>query len=79
MFPALSRPNKRQRFLTFATETKGKLIVTDDAKEKLQVNATRNPTLNGSDLKDVGRRFPSAYFERLCDDEAKEKLLVFIR
>ncbi len=53
LFPASVRPNKRQRWLTFATDTKGKLIVSESARERLQSAANQNPKLLGTDVVNV--------------------------
>ena len=46
LFPASARPNKRQRWLTFATETKGKLHVSDPVTNaRNSARSSRAPAL----------------------------------
>eukprot|EP00281_Chroomonas_sp_CCMP1168_P022227 CAMPEP_0206234790 /NCGR_PEP_ID=MMETSP0047_2-20121206/12782_1 /ASSEMBLY_ACC=CAM_ASM_000192 /TAXON_ID=195065 /ORGANISM="Chroomonas mesostigmatica_cf, Strain CCMP1168" /LENGTH=421 /DNA_ID=CAMNT_0053658907 /DNA_START=17 /DNA_END=1282 /DNA_ORIENTATION=+ len=53
LFPGQLRPNKRQRWLTFATGTKGKLVVKDDARQRLQQNSKHNQSVSGADLVEI--------------------------
>jgi len=54
LFTAEERPNKRKRWLTFATETKGRITVKDDGIQRLlRLGSGPKNNIFGADITDV--------------------------
>jgi glutamate 5-kinase len=71
LFPASSRPNKRQRWLTFATVTEGKITVSQACKQRLTTSGSSQPLLTGEVTAVDGKFLPRAVVS-IEDDEGVE-------
>lgn len=68
LFLAAPRPNKRQRWLTFATTTQGKVMVSGSSKERLLDPQASNRSLLASDILSVEGGFPQQSVVELADE-----------
>lgn len=71
LFPGCPRPNKRQRWLTFATVNEGKVIVTPECKARLTGSLVAEGILS-SDILGVEGSFESRAVVSIVDEDGLE-------
>jgi glutamate 5-kinase len=78
LFPASARPNKRQRWLTFATVTEGTIQVNEECKTRMTIPATAERNRGGnrgvlaSEVKHVDGVFGTKAVVSIQDEEGME-------
>eukprot|EP00293_Proteomonas_sulcata_P008212 CAMPEP_0184307732 /NCGR_PEP_ID=MMETSP1049-20130417/16400_1 /TAXON_ID=77928 /ORGANISM="Proteomonas sulcata, Strain CCMP704" /LENGTH=161 /DNA_ID=CAMNT_0026620287 /DNA_START=127 /DNA_END=612 /DNA_ORIENTATION=- len=73
LFPAESRPNKRQRWLTFATTTVGRIKVKNEAKRRLiEMDNEGERALLAADIMAVDGVFDKRAVVSMVDEEGSE-------